>query len=97
MVLQKAAGFLVSSNGHAVAEEVELSENIYSNDDYGETASLLAQEMRMLSRSTRGNMLFNQAPADEEIMDPMSTEMVEKMVVVVFLGEQAKDKDFENL
>ncbi|GKU93650.1 hypothetical protein SLEP1_g7226 [Rubroshorea leprosula] len=119
MVLQKAAGFLVSSNGHAVAEEVELSENIYSNDDYGETASLLEQEMRprpsdqsglqfisgivskpkvlrferMLFRATRGNMLFNQAPADEEIMDPMSTEMVEKIVFVVFFsGEQARTK-----
>ncbi|GLT37296.1 hypothetical protein SLA2020_116250 [Shorea laevis] len=119
MVLQKAAGFLVSSNGHAVAGEVELSENIYSNDDYGETASLLEQEMRprpsdqsglqfisgivskakvlrferMLFRATRGNMLFNQAPADEEIMDPMSTEMVEKIVFVVFFsGEQARTK-----
>lgn len=31
---------------------------------------------RMLFRATRGNMLFNQAPADKEIMDPVSTEMV---------------------
>ena len=31
---------------------------------------------RMLFRATRGNMLFNQAPADEEIMDPVSYEMV---------------------
>jgi len=31
---------------------------------------------RMLFRATRGNMLFNQAPADEHIMDPISTEMV---------------------
>jgi hypothetical protein len=31
---------------------------------------------RMLFRATRGNMLFNQAPADEEIMDPVSCEMV---------------------
>jgi len=31
---------------------------------------------RMLFRATRGNMLFNQAPADEQIMDPVSTEMV---------------------
>jgi hypothetical protein len=30
----------------------------------------------MLFRATRGNMLFNQAPADEHIMDPLSTEMV---------------------
>ncbi|GKV26147.1 hypothetical protein SLEP1_g35498 [Rubroshorea leprosula] len=110
IVLQKAGGFLVSSNGRAVVEERELSENIYSNDNYGETASLLEQEMmpgssdqsglrfisgiitkskvlrfeRMLFRATRGNMLFNQAPVDEEIMDPLSTETVEKMVFVVF-------------
>lgn len=31
---------------------------------------------RMLFRATRGNMLFNQATADEQIMDPLSTEMV---------------------
>lgn len=31
---------------------------------------------RMLFRATRGNMLFNHAPADEQIMDPLSTEMV---------------------
>lgn len=31
---------------------------------------------RMLFRATRGNMLFNHAPADEEIMDPVSYEMV---------------------
>jgi hypothetical protein len=30
----------------------------------------------MLFRATRGNMLFNQAPADEQIMDPISNEMV---------------------
>lgn len=48
---------------------------------------------RMLFRATRGNMLFNQAPADEPIMDPVSTEMVEKAVFVVFFsGEQAKTK-----
>ncbi|KAJ9178183.1 hypothetical protein P3X46_010088 [Hevea brasiliensis] len=119
MVLQKAVGFLVSSNSHAVAEETELNENVYSNDDYGETTSLLEQELRsvpsnqsglrfisgiiprskvvrferMLFRATRGNMLFNQAPADEEIMDPVSTEMVEKTVFVVFFsGEQARTK-----
>ncbi|GLT81863.1 hypothetical protein SLE2022_002930 [Rubroshorea leprosula] len=119
IVLQKAGGFLVSSNGHAVVEERELSENIYSNDNYGETASLLEQEMmpgssdqsglrfisgiitkskvlrfeRMLFRATRGNMLFNRAPVDEEIMDPLSTETVEKMVFVVFFsGEQARTK-----
>ncbi|KAF5751514.1 Vacuolar proton ATPase A1 isoform 3 [Tripterygium wilfordii] len=48
---------------------------------------------RMLFRATRGNMLFNQSPADEEIMDPVSTEMVEKIVFVVFFsGEQARTK-----
>lgn len=31
---------------------------------------------RMLFRATRGNMLFNQAPAEYEIMDPASNEMV---------------------
>ncbi|THG11028.1 hypothetical protein TEA_023359 [Camellia sinensis var. sinensis] len=114
MVLQKASGFLVSSKSHAVAEERELDDHVYSNDDYADTASLLEQEMRhepsnhsglrfisgiiskskvlrferMLFRATRGNMLFNQAPADEPILDP-----VEKMVFVVFFsGEQAKTK-----
>ncbi|KAK4255033.1 hypothetical protein QN277_008087 [Acacia crassicarpa] len=48
---------------------------------------------RMLFRATRGNMFFNQAPADEQIMDPISTEMVEKTVFVVFFsGEQARLK-----
>lgn len=31
---------------------------------------------RMLFRATRGNMLFNQASADEQIVDPISTETV---------------------
>lgn len=119
IVLQKAGGFLVSNKTHSVSEERELDENIYSNDNYIETASLLEQEMRpgrsdqsslrfisgiickskvlrferMLFRATRGNMLFNQAPADEQIMDPLSTEMVEKMAFVVFFsGEQARTK-----
>ncbi|XP_058204264.1 V-type proton ATPase subunit a1-like [Rhododendron vialii] len=48
---------------------------------------------RMLFRATRGNMLFSQAPADEKILDPVSTDMVEKMAFVVFFsGEQAKTK-----
>ncbi|CAJ2654330.1 V-type proton ATPase subunit a1-like isoform X1 [Trifolium pratense] len=48
---------------------------------------------RMLFRATRGNMLFNQAPTDEQIMDPISAEMVEKTVFVVFFsGEQARRK-----
>ncbi|KAG4945315.1 hypothetical protein JHK87_041322 [Glycine soja] len=102
IVLQKACGFLVSKHSLAVSDERELQENVYSNDAYVETGSLLEQEMRpqssnssglrfisgiickskvlrferMLFRATRGNMLFNQAPADELIMDPVSAEMV---------------------
>ncbi|KAK2643270.1 hypothetical protein Ddye_025033 [Dipteronia dyeriana] len=119
MVLQKAGDFLVSSNGHAMAEETELNENVYSSNGFIETSSLLEQEIRpgpsnqsglrfisgiickskalrferMLFRATRGNMLFNQAPADEEIMDPVTAEMVEKTIFVVFFsGEQARTK-----
>ncbi|KDP44125.1 hypothetical protein JCGZ_05592 [Jatropha curcas] len=119
IVLQKAVGFLVSSNSHAVSEERELNENVYSNNNYGESASLLEQELtsapsnqsglrfisgiiprskslrfeRMLFRATRGNMLCNQASAGEEIMDPVSAEMVEKTVFVVFFsGEQTRTK-----
>ncbi|PSR95155.1 V-type proton ATPase subunit a1 like [Actinidia chinensis var. chinensis] len=118
MVLQKAGSFLVSSNSH-LAEERELDDHVFSNDDYADTASLLEKEMRsglpnqsglrfvsgiiskskvlrferMLFRATRGNMLFNQAPADERILDPISTERIEEMVFVVFFsGEQAKTK-----
>ncbi|PIN10703.1 Vacuolar H+-ATPase V0 sector, subunit a [Handroanthus impetiginosus] len=48
---------------------------------------------RMLFRTTRGNMFFNQAPADDQIVDPTSNEMVEKTVFVVFFsGEQARKK-----
>ncbi|XP_008805029.1 V-type proton ATPase subunit a1-like [Phoenix dactylifera] len=48
---------------------------------------------RLLFRTTRGNMFFNQAPAEEHVMDPVSGEMVEKIVFVVFFsGEQAKTK-----
>jgi len=39
----QACGFLVSSHGHAVSDERELQENVYSNDTYIETASLLEQ------------------------------------------------------
>ncbi|KAG4129777.1 hypothetical protein ERO13_D09G102000v2 [Gossypium hirsutum] len=117
MVLIKAGSFLVSNNNQAVAEEWELSENVYSSDRYVEASSLLEQQMRtadqsglrfisgiifqskalrferMLFRATRGNMLFNQAPAGEEIMDPLSAEMVKKTVFVVFFsGEQARTK-----
>lgn len=48
---------------------------------------------RMLFRATRGNMFFNQAPAEQHVMDPLSTEVVEKIVFVVFFsGEQARTK-----
>ncbi|XP_009617904.1 V-type proton ATPase subunit a1-like [Nicotiana tomentosiformis] len=119
LVLQKASDFLVSSRSHTTAQETELDENVYSNHNYSDTASLLEQEMqpelsnqsgvrfisgiickskvlqfeRMLFRATRGNMLFHQAVADEEILDPTSNEMVEKIVFVVFFsGEQARTK-----
>ncbi|KAL1345405.1 hypothetical protein HN51_019155 [Arachis hypogaea] len=55
--------------------------------------SKLLRFERMLFRATRGNMLFNQAPADDQIMDPVSAEMIEKTVFVVFFsGEQARTK-----
>lgn len=119
MVLQKASDFLVSSRSNSTVQEREMVENVYSNDDYGDTALLLEQEMqpgpsvqsgvrfvsgiickskvltfeRMLFRATRGNMLFNQAAADDQILDPSSNEMVEKTVFVVFFsGEQARTK-----
>ncbi|XP_043702553.1 V-type proton ATPase subunit a1-like isoform X1 [Telopea speciosissima] len=48
---------------------------------------------RMLFRATRGNMFFNQAPAEEYVMDPVLAEKVEKSVFVVFFsGEQARTK-----
>lgn len=48
---------------------------------------------RMLFRATRGNLLFNQAPADVYITNPTSSETVEKTVFVVFFsGEQARMK-----
>ncbi|KAJ8620892.1 hypothetical protein MRB53_029421 [Persea americana] len=48
---------------------------------------------RMLFRATRGNMFFNQATAEQHVADPVSGEMVEKTVFVVFFsGEQAKLK-----
>ncbi|XP_042470784.1 V-type proton ATPase subunit a1-like isoform X1 [Zingiber officinale] len=48
---------------------------------------------RMLFRATRGNMFFNQAPAGEQVMDPVSGEMVHKTVFVVFFsGDQARSK-----
>ncbi|KAF3509174.1 hypothetical protein F2Q69_00002405 [Brassica cretica] len=119
IVLQKASGFLVSSNAHAIGDETELHESTYSNNGFIESSFLLEQEMRpeplnqsglrfisgiinkdkllrferMLFRATRGNMLFNQTPSDEEIMDPSTSEMVEKNVFVVFFsGEQARTK-----
>lgn len=41
--LFQAGGFLVSAQGHVVPEERELDENVYSRDDYMDTASLLEQ------------------------------------------------------
>ncbi|KAK9154141.1 hypothetical protein Sjap_001621 [Stephania japonica] len=55
--------------------------------------SKISRFERMLFRATRGNMFFNQVPADEHVMDPVSAEMVQKTVFVVFFsGEQAKTK-----
>ncbi|KAF3791363.1 V-type proton ATPase subunit a1 [Nymphaea thermarum] len=55
--------------------------------------SKISRFERILFRATRGNMLFNQAPSEEKIMDPISSEMIEKTVFVVFFsGEQAKTK-----
>lgn len=42
---------------------------------------------RMLFRATRGNMLFSQAPADEKILDPVSTEMVIFFLLTYFFLE----------
>ncbi|RZC70403.1 hypothetical protein C5167_033571 [Papaver somniferum] len=39
---------------------------------------------KMLFRATRGNMLFKQAPVEERLMDPVSTEMVCICVFVFF-------------
>ncbi|KAL8496764.1 hypothetical protein ACS0TY_020441 [Phlomoides rotata] len=48
---------------------------------------------RMLFRTTRGNMLFNQAPADDQILDPATNEMVEETVFMIFFsGEQVRIK-----
>ncbi|XP_019199208.1 PREDICTED: V-type proton ATPase subunit a1-like [Ipomoea nil] len=118
MILQKAGEFLVTQS-HAPDQGTELNENVHSNNNFADTASLLEQELRpelssqsgirfisgiickskvlrferMLFRATRGNMLFNQAVADDQILDPTSNEMVEKIVFVVFFsGEQARTK-----
>ncbi|KAL0436859.1 UNVERIFIED_CONTAM: V-type proton ATPase subunit a1 [Sesamum radiatum] len=115
MVLQKAGDFLVPVR---FIQKRELDENVYTNNDYSDSVSLLEQEMqpgpsnqcvkfisgiickskamrfeRMLFRATRGNMLFNQAPAGDRILDRASNEMVQKTVFVVFFsGEQARKK-----
>ncbi|CAO2817972.1 unnamed protein product [Amaranthus hypochondriacus] len=55
--------------------------------------SKLLKFERMLFRATRGNLLFNQTPADVHITDPTSAEVVEKTIFVVFFsGEQARMK-----
>ncbi|GER34838.1 v-type proton ATPase 116 kDa subunit a isoform [Striga asiatica] len=119
MVLQKAGDFLVPGGNHSTTQETELAENVHTDNDYADVASLLEQEMqpgssnqsgvkfisgiickskvlrfeRMLFRTTRGNMLFNQAPADDQIVDPSSNEMIEKTIFLVFFsGEQARKK-----
>ncbi|KAL6499814.1 V-type proton ATPase subunit a1 [Orobanche gracilis] len=119
MVLQKADDFLVPGGSYSAAQETELDENVYTNNNYADTASLLEQELqagsssesgvkfisgiickskvlrfeRMLFRTTRGNMLFNQAPADDQIVGLASNEMDAKTVFVVFFsGEQARKK-----
>ncbi|CAA0823163.1 V-type proton ATPase subunit a1 [Striga hermonthica] len=118
MVLQKAGGFLVPGGNHSTTQETELAENVHTDNDFADAASLLEQMQpgssnqsgvkfisgiickskvlrfeRMLFRTTRGNMLFNQEPADDQIVDPASNEMVEKTVFVVFFsGEQARKK-----
>lgn len=38
--------------------------------------SKAARFERMLFRATRGNMFFNQAPAEGHVLDPVSGEMV---------------------
>lgn len=148
----QASDFLLSSGSNGTVQEREMDENIYSNEDFSDTASLLEQVItcvpapvsvsspitvlfcpniifrsywlffpiscinylkllsfwflfqdmhpgpsnqsgvrfisgiickskvltfeRMLFRATRGNMFFNQATADDQIMDPLSNEMV---------------------
>lgn len=42
MVQFQASGFLVSSS-HTTDQETELDENVYSNDNHADTASLLEQ------------------------------------------------------
>ncbi|KAF2567601.1 hypothetical protein F2Q68_00024990 [Brassica cretica] len=49
IVLQKANGFLVSSNAHATGDETELHEGTYSNNGFIETSSLLEQVLSRLS------------------------------------------------
>lgn len=119
LVLQKAGGFLVSEQNHAVPSERELDEHMYTLEEDGGTLSLLEQEIqpefsnkaglrfitgiickskalrfeRMLFRATRGNMFIHQAQVGELVMDPVSGEMVENTVFVIFFsGDQAKTK-----
>ncbi|MED6168631.1 V-type proton ATPase subunit a1 [Stylosanthes scabra] len=48
---------------------------------------------RILFRATRGNMLFNHEPAGDKLTDPISNEMIEKEVFVVFFsGERSRTK-----
>lgn len=40
---------------------------------------------RMLFRATRGNMFFNQSPAEEQVLDPTSGEMVCRFLFLFYL------------
>ena len=41
---------------------------------------------RMLFLATKGNMLFNQAPTDEQILDPVSTKVVILLFILLSFG-----------
>ncbi|KAL7248259.1 hypothetical protein ACSBR2_003050 [Camellia fascicularis] len=99
MVLQKASGFPVSSKSHAVAEERELDDHVYSNDDYADTASLLEQEMRhepsnqsglrfisgIISKSKllRFERMLFRATRGNMLLDPVTTEMVIFFLILI--------------
>ncbi|GMP64374.1 hypothetical protein CsSME_00025684 [Camellia sinensis var. sinensis] len=94
-LIRMESDFLVSSKSHAIKEERELDDLVYSNDVYADTEMQPGSSNqfglrfisgiinkfkalrfeRKLFRATKGNMLFNQAPTDEQILDPVSTEV----------------------
>ncbi|KAL6577264.1 V-type proton ATPase subunit a1 [Orobanche minor] len=55
MVLQKAGDFLVPGGSHSAAQETELDGNVYTNNNYADTASLLEQELQPGSSSQSGD------------------------------------------